>query len=109
MKNIVAAGSIAIDYLMRFPGKFTDYLIADQLHQVSLSFLVDDMSRHYGGVAANIAYSLALLGMRPRLFGTVGQDFDDFRRRLDEVGVDTSTVQKIDEVFYGVILCKYRC
>jgi adenosine kinase len=97
--NIIATGSIAYDYLMRFPGKFTDHLIPDQLHQVSLSFLVDEMTRQYGGVAANIAFTMALLGLRPKLFGTAGRDFTDYRNWLEEAGVDTSTVRQIDEVF----------
>ncbi len=97
--DIIVTGSIAYDYLMRFPGRFTDHLIKDNLHQVSLSFLVEDMTRHWGGVAANIAYSMALFGLRPKLMGTVGRDFSDYRRWLDDAGVDTSTVRQIDEVF----------
>lgn len=97
--DIIVTGSIAYDYLMRFPGRFTDHLLKDALHQVSLSFLVEDMTRHWGGVAANISYSMALFGLRPKLMGTVGRDFEDYRRWLDEAGVDTSTVRQIDEVF----------
>jgi adenosine kinase len=60
--KIVVTGSIAYDYLMSFPGKFQDHFIVDQLHNVSLSFLVDSLRRQRGGVAANIAYTNALLG-----------------------------------------------
>ena len=77
--DIVVTGSIAYDYLMRFPGKFQEHLLADNLHNISVSFLVDEMSRHWGGVAANIAFNLAMLGHRPRLMGTVGKDFTDYR------------------------------
>ena len=80
--DIVVTGSIAYDYLMRFPGKFQDHLLIDKLDKISVSFLVEDMSRHWGGVAANIAYNLALLGQRPRLMGTVGKDFADYRAWL---------------------------
>lgn len=97
--NIIVTGSIAYDYLMRFPGKFTDHLLTEQLHQVSLSFLVEEMSKHWGGVAANIAYGLALLGLRPQLMGTAGRDFGDYRDWLEAAGVDTSTVRQIDDVF----------
>lgn len=97
--DIIVTGSIAYDYLMRFPGRFTDHFIAEHLHRVSLSFLVDDMTRHWGGVAANIAYTLGLLGTRPRLFGTVGRDFGDYRAWLEGAGVDTSTVRQIDDMF----------
>lgn len=97
--SIVITGSIAYDYLMRFPGRFTEHLLADQLHQVSLSFLVDDMTKHWGGVAANIAYTMALLDLQPKLMGTVGRDFADYRNWLESAGVDTSTVRQIDSVF----------
>jgi adenosine kinase len=97
--DILITGSIAFDYLMRFPGKFRDAMVAGALDKISVSFLVDEMTRHYGGVAANIAYNLALLGSRPRLMGTVGRDFGDYRDWLDRAGVDTSTVIVIDDLF----------
>lgn len=103
--NIVITGSIAYDYLMRFPGRFSDHLLKDQLHQVSLSFLVEDMTKHWGGVAANIAYTAGLLGLRPRLMGTVGRDFGDYREWLESVGVDTSTVRQIEDVFTASFFC----
>ncbi len=97
--DIMITGSIAYDYLMRFPGRFSEHLLKDQLHQVSLSFLVDDMTKHWGGVAANIAVNMALMGLRPRLMGTVGRDFGDYRTWLEQVGVDTSSVRQIEDVF----------
>ncbi len=97
--DILVSGSIAYDYLMRFPGRFADYLMKEQLHQISVSFLVDEMTRHRGGIAANIAYTMSLLGLRPKLVGTVGQDFGDYRAWLEAAGVDTSTVRQIDSVF----------
>lgn len=97
--EILVTGSIAYDYLMRFPGSFQQHFIPDQLHDLSLSFLVDDMTKHWGGVAANIAFTLAQFGLRPKLMGTVGRDFGDYRRWLEGSGVDCSTVIQIDEVF----------
>ena len=97
--QIIITGSIAYDYLMRFPGRFTDHLIDGQLHRVSLSFLVDDMTKHWGGIAANIAFNAALLGLNPHLMGTVGRDFGEYRRWLEDAGVNTRTVRQIDEVF----------
>ncbi len=97
--DIVVTGSIAYDYLMRFPGRFKEHLIPENLEHVSLSFLVEEMSRHWGGIAANIAYTLALLGQRSRLMGTVGKDFADYRAWLEAAGVDTSSVVVIDSVF----------
>jgi adenosine kinase len=80
--------------LMTFPGKFTDQLIADKLDKVSLSFLVDDLAIRRGGVAANIAFGLGLLGLRPLLVGTVGADFEDYRHWLEEHGVSTVAVRQ---------------
>jgi adenosine kinase len=97
--NIIVTGSIAYDYLMRFPGRFTEHIMLEHLHQVSLSFLVEDMTKHWGGIGANIAYTLALLGIRPTLMGTAGRDFGDYRLWLESVGVDTSAVRQIDDVF----------
>jgi adenosine kinase len=82
---------------MFFPGKFTDALIADQLHRVSLSFLVDSLRRQRGGTAPNIAYTIALLGGRPKVMATAGQDFTEYRVWLEEHGVDTSAVVEIED------------
>jgi adenosine kinase len=95
--KIVVTGSIAYDYLMFFPGKFTDSLIADQLESVSLSFLVDSLKRQRGGTAPNIAYTLALLGGNPTIMATAGQDFSDYRAWLEEQGVDTSAIIEIED------------
>jgi adenosine kinase len=95
--KIVVTGSIAYDYLMFFPGKFTDALIADQLENVSLSFLVDSLKRQRGGTAPNIAYTLALLGGNPTIMATAGQDFHDYRTWLEEQGVNTSAIIEIED------------
>src|SRR5512133_2631563 len=93
--NIVCTGSIAYDYLMTFPGYFKDHILPGKLESISLSFLVDSMVRQHGGIAANIAYTLALLGERPYLMGTVGVDFDEYRAWLEDQGVDTRGVKVI--------------
>ena len=97
--EILVTGSIAYDYLMRFPGRFQQHFIPDELHNMSLSFLVDDMTKHWGGVAANIAFTMAKFGLRPKLMGTVGRDFGDYRCWLESNGVDCGTVVQIDEIF----------
>jgi adenosine kinase len=96
--DIVLTGSIAFDYLMRFPGRFTDHILPEKLSSISLSFLVDSMVRQRGGIAPNIAYSYALLGGRPRLFATVGDDFEDYRLWLEAQGIDTSLVRTISGI-----------
>ncbi len=97
--NVIITGSIAYDYLMSFPGRFVEHILPDQLDNISLSFLVDEMRRQRGGCAANIAYNLALLGERPRMMGTVGQDFGEYRAWLEERGVDTSLTRDELDLF----------
>jgi len=89
---VLVSGSIATDHLMHFPGRFSQQLLADQLHKVSLSFLVDDLVVRRGGVAANIAFGMAQLGGAPVLLGAVGADFDDYRSWLTRHGVDCQSV-----------------
>ncbi|WP_026239577.1 carbohydrate kinase family protein [Parafrankia discariae] len=90
--RIAVTGSIATDHLMRFPGRFAEQLLADQLERVSLSFLVDELMIRRGGVAANISFGLGRLGLHPVLVGAVGEDFADYRSWLDRHGVDTASV-----------------
>lgn len=101
----VVTGSIAFDYLMSFPGKFTDHFLPEHFSRVSLSFLVDSMDKRRGGCAPNIAYTLALLGEKPRLMGTAGQDFGEYRRWLEAAGVDTSLVKEVADKFTASFFC----
>ncbi|WP_020671466.1 carbohydrate kinase family protein [Amycolatopsis nigrescens] len=94
--RIAVSGSIATDHLMHFPGRFAEQLIAEQLHQISLSFLADDLEIHRGGVGANIAYAMGVLGSAPLLVGAVGKDFDEYRAWLERHGVDCSAVYVSD-------------
>lgn len=103
--NIVVTGSIAFDYLMSFPGKFTDHILPEHIQRVSLSFLVDTMDKRRGGCAPNIAYTLALLGERPLLMATAGEDFDEYERWLDAAGVDTSLVRQVAGKFTASFFC----
>jgi adenosine kinase len=92
--RIAVTGSIATDHLMTFPGRFADQLIADKLDKVSLSFLVDELAIRRGGVAANIAFGLGVLGLRPLLVGAVGADFAEYRHWLEQHGVSTVGVRE---------------
>jgi adenosine kinase len=99
MNKIVVTGSLAYDYLMSFPGHFNEVIMPDQLDNISLSFLVDSMVKQRGGVAANIAYTMALLGGRPTIMATAGQDFTEYRIWLEKQGIDTSALVTLDGVF----------
>ena len=92
--RIAVTGSIATDHLMTFPGRFVDQLIAEKLDRVSLSFLVDDLEIRRGGVAANIAFGLGVLGLQPLLIGAAGADFGPYRDWLTAHGVDCSGVRE---------------
>lgn len=94
--RLCVTGSIATDHLMTFPGRFSDSLVADKLDKVSLSFLVEELEIRRGGVAANIAFGLGCLGLRPVLVGAVGPDFADYRSWLERHGVDTDSVHVSD-------------
>ena len=88
--KIGVAGSVGLDHLMTFPGKFTDSLVAGSLEKVSLSFLVDGLDVRRGGCAANISFGLGVLGLNPILIAAVGKDFADYDAWLKRHGVDTS-------------------
>jgi len=97
--DILITGSVAYDYLMTFPGLFKEQILPERLESISLSFLVESMSRQRGGIAPNIAYSMALLGTRPRVMATVGEDFEEYRVWLESKGVDTSLMKVVPGVF----------
>ncbi len=103
--KIAVTGSIATDHLMHFPGRFADQLLADQLHKVSLSFLVDDLVVRRGGVAANIAFGMGRLGLRPILLGAVGADFAEYRSWLERHGVDCDSVHVSEVAHTARFVC----
>jgi adenosine kinase len=103
--KIVVTGSIAYDYLMSFPGKFTEQILPEHLHRLSVSFLVDSMDKRRGGCAPNIAYTLALLGEKPYLMGTAGEDFGDYKLWLEAAGIDTSLSKQIGGKFTASFFC----
>ena len=96
MKKTLLCASIAYDSIMVFSGRFKDHILPDQVHILNVSFLVPTLRREFGGVAGNIAYSLAQLGGNPVPLGTIGVDGADYLRRLDTLGIDRSRVLQID-------------
>ncbi|MFF9854339.1 carbohydrate kinase family protein [Streptomyces litmocidini] len=103
--RIAVTGSIATDHLMTFPGRFSEQLLADRLDRVSLSFLADNLEVRRGGVAANIAFGLGVLGLRPVLVGAVGADFEPYRVRLKDHGVDTDSVRVSESLHTARFVC----
>ena len=94
---IVVTGSIAFDNIMDFPGYFKDHILPEKVHMLSVSFLVETLKKQHGGAGANVAYNLALMGERPLLVGAVGEDFGDYRARLESKGVDTSAILHVPD------------
>lgn len=97
--RIVVTGSLAYDYIMNFPGYFKDHILPEKVHMLTVSFLVDSMRRVRGGVAGNVAYTLALLGERPLVVASAGQDFDEYRQWMSERGVDASGIVQFADEF----------
>jgi adenosine kinase len=104
MRQIVT-GSIATDHLMVFPGRFTEQFIEGKLDKVSLSFLVDELEIHRGGIAANVAFGMGRLGLKPILVGSVGSDFAEYRQWLEAHRVDTRHVRVSEDLHTARFLC----
>lgn len=102
---LLIAGSIATDHLMSFAGRFEDSLVVEQLHKLSVSFLVDDLEIRRGGVAPNMCFGLARLGLRPVLVGAAGEDFADYRSWLERHGVDCDHVRTSTEHHTARFVC----
>src|SRR5688572_26081857 len=102
---IVVCGSIALDRIMNFSGRYRDLIHKDKVHVLSLSVLLDKLEETPGGVGANIAYNLALLGERTELVGSVGGNAKAYINRLEELGVDISHVKfsKLATASFNVI------
>lgn len=95
--QVLVAGSLAFDQIMDFPGHFKDHILPDKIHMISISFLVSDFRKQRGGCSGNIAYTLALLGERPRILATAGNDFGEYKGWLVEQGVDVSSIVEVDD------------
>lgn len=103
--TIAVTGSIATDHLMRFPGRFSEQLLADHLQKVSLSFLVDDLVIHRGGVAGNMAFAIGTLGGDAALVGAAGPDFADYRQWLESAGVNCDSVLISETAYTARFVC----
>jgi adenosine kinase len=105
VSRIAVTGSVANDYLMTFDGRFAEQIVPEAIQRLSLSFLVGELDVRRGGVAANISYGLAQLGLRPVLVASVGHDFADYRSWLDRHGVDTSAIRESELRYTARFFC----
>ncbi|MBU1039765.1 MAG: carbohydrate kinase family protein [Proteobacteria bacterium] len=97
--QLYISGSLALDRIMNFPGKFADHILPDKIHILNVCFLVDGMSEYFGGTAGNIAYNLALLGEKPLILGCAGKDFAAYGMRLDALGLPQDGIRKVEGQF----------
>ncbi len=96
--NVVVIGSLGFDYIMNFSGRFTDRIMEEKIHSLSLSFLVDTLSKQFGGTAGNIAYSLKLLGIQPVMLACVGKDFSQYKRFLKQKKISTDYIKDVPDL-----------
>lgn len=97
--RIIVTGSLAYDYIMNFPGKFSDHILPDKVHMLTVSFLVDSMKKMRGGTAGNIAYTLALLGAKTAIVSAAGQDFREYRDFMQGKNIDTRGIREVGNEF----------
>ncbi|RTZ98127.1 MAG: carbohydrate kinase family protein [Deltaproteobacteria bacterium] len=96
--QIFVSGSLAYDRIMDFPGKFEDHILPDKIHVLNVSFMVNGLTENFGGTAGNIAYSLSLLGQRPLILATAGNDFDHYEKWLLQCRLPTKGIRRVDDV-----------
>jgi adenosine kinase len=97
--RIAVTGSVAFDTIMEFAGRFSDHILPEKTDQLNVAFLVERLEKRRGGTAANIAFSMAMLGEHPLLCAAAGgSDFVDYAAALEAEGVDTSGVLTCDDV-----------
>ncbi len=95
--DILVSGSMAYDRIMDFEGKFSDHILPDQIDNINVSFTVNSLTENFGGTAGNIAYSLSLLGEKPRILATIGQDYHRYFEWLKQIGVSTDDIRVVEE------------
>ncbi len=95
LARIAVSGSLAYDQIMDFPGKFSDHILPDQIHNLNLSFFLSGSRQSFGGTAGNIAYNLSLLQERPTILGVAGSDFLDYKKWLDLKKIDSRKIVNV--------------
>ena len=97
--SIYVAGSLAFDRIMTFNGSFSDHILADKLHILNVSFLIDGLIEKRGGCAGNIAYTLALMGEKPLILSTAGKNFAEYGEQLKSMGLSLEGIRIMRDEF----------
>jgi len=95
---ILVSGSVALDHIMVFPDRFAQHILPDKVHALNVSFNITSLKTHFGGVAANIAYHLRLLGEDPIILATVGSDFGPYAEWLDKNKIRRDGIRVFEDV-----------
>ena len=106
--DVLVSGSLAYDRIMDFPGLFSDHIMADQLHNINVSFTVSSLAEKFGGTAGNIAYSLSLLGENPRILATMGRDYHQYFQWFEDCGLSTEEIRIIPEELTAASVVLYQ-
>jgi adenosine kinase len=96
---MIITGTVAYDYIMNFPGGFSDHILPSEIHKINLSFIVDKFAKRRGGTAGNVSYSLGLLTIPHTLFTVAGKDFVEYQKEFEKIGINLSNV-KIEKKEY---------
>ena len=96
--SILVSGSVALDHIMVFPDRFANHILPDRVHALNVSFNITSLDTHFGGVAANIAYHLRMLGADPLILAAVGSDFGPYAARFDRLGIRRDGIVVFDDV-----------
>ena len=97
--HTLICGSMAFDTIMVFHDHFKNHILPEQIHILNVAFLVPDMRREYGGCAGNIAYNLKMIGGKPQIMATVGDDFQPYAGRLEKLGLGQEHVRRVADTF----------
>ena len=97
--HALICGSMAYDTIMVFKDQFKNHILPDKIHMLNVAFLVPDMRREFGGCAGNIAYNLQMLGGKPLIMASVGDDFQPYRERLAKLGIAQDHIRHVPETF----------
>ena len=95
--EVLVSGSMAYDRIMDFPGRFSDHIMPDKIHNINVSFMVNGLKENFGGTAGNIAYCLALLGEKPRIVATIGHDYHRYFQWLERHNLATEDILVVEE------------
>jgi len=99
--NTLICGSMAYDTIMVFKDQFKKHILPEQIHILNVAFLVPEMRREYGGCAGNIAYNLHLLGGKPLIMATIGDDFAPYAKRLEKLSISQKHIRHVPDSFTG--------